>query len=108
MANLDLKLKENKTANYFSKWDRNLLSLTHELSGPLLAANLNLDSYLASADKEALGRLRGNLNLMDDYLANARQLIKHLPPANRTFSVNRQLADITSNLSPLATERQVR
>ncbi|HEY1645541.1 MAG TPA: HAMP domain-containing sensor histidine kinase [Candidatus Saccharimonadales bacterium] len=93
--------------NYFSKWDRNLLSLTHELSGPLTAARLNLERYLAGNSKQSLEMLNSNLKLMEDYLTTAKQLIKKQPVPNKVFSVNKQLANITRNLSPVAAQRSV-
>ncbi|MHB1865323.1 MAG: sensor histidine kinase [Candidatus Saccharimonadales bacterium] len=93
--------------NYFSDWDRNLLSLIHELSGPLTAASLNLDSYLSVNKLDSLKSLRANIKLMEDYLNNARQQIKHMPEPPRTFSVNKQLSILIKNLSSVASQRQV-
>lgn len=100
------KLRSSKSG-YFSDWDRNLLSLTHELSGPLTAANLNLDKYLVSNNLDSLELLKTNLKLMEDYLTNARLLIKRLPVPPKAFSVNKQLANIIKNLTPVASQRSV-
>ncbi|MEI9914352.1 MAG: HAMP domain-containing sensor histidine kinase [Candidatus Saccharibacteria bacterium] len=98
---------EPTTSSYFSNWDRNLLSLTHELSGPLTAASLNLEKYLLASNPESLEMLKSNLKLMEDYLANTRQLIRRLPVPPRPFSVNKQLANIVRNLSPVASQSLV-
>lgn len=103
----DLKPKI-EPESYFSNWDRNLLSLIHELSGPLTAAQINLDNYTLTKNKASLEFLNANIKLMEDYLVTARRQIKRLPVEIRPFSVNKQLSLIIGNLSPLATRRGVR
>ncbi len=102
-----VKPASHRKQSYFSNWDRNLLSLTHELSGPLTAAKLNLEKYISSKQKHSLELLADNLKLMEDYLVNSRQHIKRQPMPARPFSVNKQLAEIIKNLSPVAAQRSV-
>lgn len=99
--------RPRKVAGYFTNWERNLLSLTHELSGPLTAARLNYERYKITQSPQALELLSSNLKLMEDYLITARQQIKHQPMPAKPFSVNRQLAVIIRNLSPVAAQRSV-
>jgi two-component system C4-dicarboxylate transport sensor histidine kinase DctB len=109
MANeiLLVKKKTKSTTSYFSDWDRNLLSLIHELSGPMTSARLNLESFMVAKNTSSLSLLESNLKLMEDYLTTARQLIKKQPVTTRPFSVNKQLADIIKNLRPVAGQRGV-
>jgi signal transduction histidine kinase len=103
-----LAKKENKSStSYFSDWDRNLLSLIHELSGPMTSARINLESFAEGGNRQSLALLESNLKLMEDYLQSARQLIKRQPVPTRPFSVNKQLADIIKNLRPVASQRNV-
>lgn len=102
-----VKKKNKSSTSYFSDWDRNLLSLIHELSGPMTSARLNLESFVESEDRQSLALLESNLKLMEDYLQSARQLIKRQPVPARPFSVNKQLADIIKNLRPVASQRDV-
>ena len=99
--------KTKPTTSYFSDWDRNLLSLIHELSGPMTSARLNLESFMVAKNASSLALLESNLKLMEDYLTTARQLIKKQPVTARPFSVNKQLADIIRNLRPVASQRNV-
>ncbi len=99
--------KTRPTTSYFSDWDRNLLSLIHELSGPMTSARLNLESFMLAKNTSSLALLESNLKLMEDYLKTARQLIKKQPVTARPFSVNKQLTDIIRNLRPVADQRDV-
>jgi signal transduction histidine kinase len=108
MPGLSLPLAPSaKAANYFGDRERTLLSLTHELSGPLTAARLNLEKYSSRQNTQSLEHLSANLKLMEDYLNNARQQIKRQPMPAKPFSVNKQLAVIIKNLLPVAGQRSV-
>src|SRR5665213_397935 len=107
-----MKMNLNKSGlsnnvGYFSRWDRHLLSFTHELSSPLTAAQINLDDYLLSGNLNGLKLLSSNLKLMEDYLNTARLQIKHQPLKNSLFSVKKQLNLIVRSLSSLARKRGV-
>lgn len=108
MTKLKTTSQNDQNEIYFSDWDRNLLSLIHELSGPLTAARLNLDHFLINANLTSLDYLSANIKLMEDYLNNTRQLIKHTPQLPRTFAVDKQLNNLLKNLAPLADQKQVK
>jgi signal transduction histidine kinase len=99
--------KSKTSEAYFSNWDRNLLSLIHELSGPMTAARLNFDKLTLTPDKQSLNLLSSNLKLMEDYLNNARQMVRRQPMPAKVFSVNKQLANIIKNLLPVAGQSSV-
>jgi signal transduction histidine kinase len=93
---------------YFNNLERNILSMIHELSGPLTAARLNFDKYITDNNNHNLDLLNVNIKLMEDYLINTRSQISHQPLTDRHFSVNKQLNVIIANLIPIANQRQVK
>ncbi len=107
MTKAGLVSKTKPEECYFSEWDRNLLSLIHELSGPLTAASLNLDKYVSLRNPASLDSLSANIKLMADYLNNARLLIKNLSVQPKPFNVNQQLNSLIKNLSPIASRQSV-
>ena len=58
--------KTKPTTSYFSDWDRNLLSLIHELSGPMTSARLNLESFMVAKNPSSLVLLESNLKLLNN------------------------------------------
>ena len=105
---LKVKSAPKTSSQYFTNRERNLLSLTHELSGPLTAAKLNLERYRSEESVSSLKMLASNLKLMEDYLTTAREQIKYKSAPARFFSVNKQITDIIKTLSPQANQQSIK
>ena len=108
IGTLKVKSAPKTSSQYFTNRERNLLSLTHELSGPLTAARINLERYRSNNSLASLKMLDSNLRLMEDYLTTARDQIKYRSAPSKAFSVNSQLKDIIKTLSTQASERSIK
>ena len=108
IGTLKVKSAPKTSSQYFTNRERNLLSLTHELSGPLTAARINLERYRSNNSLASLKMLDSNLRLMEDYLTTARDQIKYRSAPSKSFSVNSQLKDIIKTLSTQASERSIK